>query len=86
MQDKKDVSMGCNSDYMNPNASEANSSKTARNLAYALEKMGISIPDSVSSAAQSYYGNASLLNEFTDLRGMPRTFRSGMNSTSSVAA
>ena len=57
--------MGCNSDHMNPTAREVNSSKTARNLAYAHEKMGMSIPDSVSSAAQSYYGNASLLNEFT---------------------
>jgi hypothetical protein len=65
MQDKKDVSMGCNSDHMNPTAREVNSSKTAGNLAYALEKMGMSIPDSVSSAAQSYYGNASRLNEFT---------------------
>lgn len=55
--------MGCNSNYMEPKQEEANSRRTAENLAYALDKLGKPVPAEVTKAAGHIYGNASMLNE-----------------------
>jgi len=59
--------MPCNSDYMNPNAAELNSKKTAQNLVYTLTSIGHTPAARYATAAEDYYGNPSILNEMTVL-------------------
>ena len=57
--------MGCNSDYMEPNAGEINSKETAQHLVYVFKKLGKEkeLPEYVVKAAQDYYGNPPKLND-----------------------
>lgn len=54
--------MGCNSDYMNPNAKERNSKEAATLLVYVLEARGETPLEWVYEAANNYYGSAKDLN------------------------
>ncbi len=59
--------MGCNSDYMNPNATEANSQMVAGHLVYLLPRLGKPVPHHVQKAADSQYGDTTRLDDHTAL-------------------
>lgn len=55
--------MPCNCDYMNPTRHEIESVRTAQSLGYVLKSIGEPVPEYVTKAKNSYYGDVSKLND-----------------------
>lgn len=56
--------MGCNSDYLDPTASEEESQRAAMLLKYVFESKGMPVPSEVEKAANDSYGDVGRLNTF----------------------
>jgi len=55
--------MGCRSDYLEANAAETNSKEAAQHLVYVMTKLKQEVPDYVTKAANSYYGDTGKLHK-----------------------
>ena len=57
--------MPCSSDHMEANPREAESREVAAHLCYVYGKLGKPVGHAIAGAAGDYYGNESMLDEFT---------------------